>query len=75
MTLSRQSVCDIHLKGGTILGTSRGGADMAEIAHRIKLWGLKMVFVIGGNGAIHRAILSLSCAAVCTVAYMQLHSI
>ena len=55
LALSRQSVSDIHLRGGTILGTSRGGADMAEIVHRIKLWGLDMVFVIGGNGALHRA--------------------
>lgn len=51
MPLSRQFVSDIHLRGGTILGTSRGGADMKEIVHRIDLWGLNMVFVIGGNGA------------------------
>jgi 6-phosphofructokinase 1 len=50
ITLSRQFVSDIHLRGGTILGTSRGGADMKEIVHRIKLWELDMVFVIGGNG-------------------------
>eukprot|EP00892_Ulva_mutabilis_P007537 jgi/Ulvmu1/5155/UM021_0172.1 len=50
MPLSRQFVSDIHLRGGTILGTSRGGADMKEIVHRIDLWGLNMVFVIGGNG-------------------------
>jgi hypothetical protein len=31
-------------------GTSRGGADMKEIVRRIDLWGLNMVFVIGGNG-------------------------
>ena len=58
MPLSRQFVSHIHLRGGTILGTSRGGADMAEIVHRIKLWGLDMVFVIGGNGAVHRVMLS-----------------
>lgn len=51
MPLSRQFVSDIHLRGGTILGTSRGGADMKEIVHRIDLWDLNMVFVIGGNGA------------------------
>ena len=51
MQLTRREVEGIHLRGGTILGTSRGGADMAEIVHRIKLWGLDMVFVIGGNGA------------------------
>jgi hypothetical protein len=31
-------------------GTSRGGADIAEIVRRIDLWGLDMVFVVGGNG-------------------------
>lgn len=40
----------IQLKGGTVLGTSRGGADVKEIVHRIKLWNLDMVFVVGGNG-------------------------
>lgn len=48
--LSREEVDGIHLKGGTLLGTSRGGADIKEIVHRIDLWGLDMVFVIGGNG-------------------------
>lgn len=63
MALSRKFVSDIHLRGGTILGTSRGGADMKEIVHRIKLWGLNMVFVIGGNGADFRDALSLACSA------------
>lgn len=31
-------------------GTSRGGADVKEIVKRIDLWGLNMVFVVGGNG-------------------------
>jgi 6-phosphofructokinase 1 len=31
-------------------GTSRGGADIQEIVRRIDLWGLDMVFVVGGNG-------------------------
>ncbi len=33
-----------------VQGTSRGGADVKEIVKRIKLWGLNMVFVVGGNG-------------------------
>jgi 6-phosphofructokinase 1 len=66
ITLSRQFVSDIHLKGGTILGTSRGGADMKEIVHRIKLWGLNMVFVIGGNGVswLHLILRSCTCMFV-----------
>nr|WHU05653.1 6-phosphofructokinase 1 [Chromochloris zofingiensis] len=50
VTLTRKSVDGIHLKGGTILGTSRGGASIQEIVRRIDLWGLDMVFVVGGNG-------------------------
>lgn len=61
MPLSRQFVSDIHLRGGTILGTSRGGADMKEIVHRINLWGLDMVFVIGGNGMPTSSELHSSC--------------
>lgn len=49
--MSNAFVDGVHLKGGTILGTSRGGADIEKIVHRIDLWGLDMVFVIGGNGA------------------------
>lgn len=50
ITLTRDTVDGIHLKGGTMLGTSRGGANIKEIVRRIDLWGLDMVFVIGGNG-------------------------
>jgi Phosphofructokinase len=51
VVMDRHFVDGIHLKGGTVLGTSRGGADIKQIVHRIKLWALDMVFVIGGNGA------------------------
>ncbi|KAI8467582.1 MAG: phosphofructokinase family protein [Monoraphidium minutum] len=50
VTLTRRVVDGIHLKGGTMLGTSRGGANIEEIVRRIDLWGLDMVFVVGGNG-------------------------
>lgn len=33
-----------------VQGTSRGGASIQEIVRRIDLWGLDMVFVVGGNG-------------------------
>jgi len=48
--LTAQNVDGIHLTGGTVLGTSRGGATVKEIVSRISLWGLNMVFVVGGNG-------------------------
>ncbi|KAK9808540.1 hypothetical protein WJX73_006509 [Symbiochloris irregularis] len=50
INLSRHKVDGIHLRGGTLLGTSRGGADVKEIVRRIDLWGVNMLFVVGGNG-------------------------
>jgi len=48
--LDRRAVDGIHLRGGTILGTSRGNADVPEIVSRLDLWGVNMLFVLGGNG-------------------------
>lgn len=48
--MTRRSVEGVHLEGGTMLGTSRGGADMRQIVKQIDLWGIDMVFVVGGNG-------------------------
>lgn len=31
-------------------GTSRGNAKMPDIVERLRLWGINMLFVIGGNG-------------------------
>lgn len=50
VVLTQKYVEGIQLKGGTILGTSRGGADIKEIVKRIDMWALDMVFVVGGNG-------------------------
>jgi len=50
IALKRELVDSIHLKGGTMLGTSRGGADICRIVRRLDLWGLNMLFVLGGNG-------------------------
>jgi 6-phosphofructokinase 1 len=48
--LTPDRVQGIHLDGGTILGTSRGGADIPEIVRRLALWGVTQLFVVGGNG-------------------------
>jgi 6-phosphofructokinase 1 len=48
--LSRAAVDGIQLRGGTVLGTSRGGARVRDIVERLRLWGINMLFVIGGNG-------------------------
>lgn len=50
VTLTRKYVEGIQLEGGTMLGTSRGGADIKEIVKRIDMWGIDMLFVVGGNG-------------------------
>lgn len=50
IVLTKRSVEGIHLEGGTILGTSRGGADLKKIVKQIDLWGIDMCFVVGGNG-------------------------
>lgn len=48
--LGRSQVDGIQLKGGTMLGTSRGNARIKDIVDRLRLWGINMLFVIGGNG-------------------------
>jgi 6-phosphofructokinase 1 len=50
MVLTTATVDNIQLQGGTILGTSRGGANIREIVKRIDMWGVDMLFVVGGNG-------------------------
>ncbi|KAL0041905.1 hypothetical protein WJX79_008483 [Trebouxia sp. C0005] len=50
INLNKRVVQNIHLQGGTMLGTSRGGADLKEIVRRIDLWGLTHLYVVGGNG-------------------------
>eukprot|EP00891_Asterochloris_glomerata_P002507 jgi/Astpho2/2507/e_gw1.00048.51.1_t len=50
VVLTKKVVEGIQLQGGTILGTSRGGADIKEIVKRIDMWAIDMVFVVGGNG-------------------------
>ncbi|GFR51324.1 hypothetical protein Agub_g13689 [Astrephomene gubernaculifera] len=50
VVLTKRTVDGIQLQGGTILGTSRGGANIREIVKRIDMWGIDMLFVVGGNG-------------------------
>ncbi|XP_042461332.1 ATP-dependent 6-phosphofructokinase 6-like [Zingiber officinale] len=48
--LSPKSVNDIHKRGGTILGTSRGGHDTSKIVDNIQDRGINQVYIIGGDG-------------------------
>ncbi|XBI62552.1 hypothetical protein VPH35_043142 [Triticum aestivum] len=50
VTLTPKSVNDIHKRGGTILGTSRGGHDTAKIVDSLQDRGINQVYIIGGDG-------------------------
>ena len=61
--LGKDEVDGIQLKGGTVLGTSRGNAKIKDIVERLQLWGINMLFVIGGNGGNAAAhAIALECA-------------
>ncbi|KAF5461651.1 hypothetical protein F2P56_017730 [Juglans regia] len=50
ITLTPKVVDDIHKRGGTILGTSRGGHDTSKIVDSIQDRGINQVYIIGGDG-------------------------
>jgi 6-phosphofructokinase 1 len=56
MDLNPQVVEDIHQKGGTVLGSSRGGADVSAIADAIEKMNLNILFSIGGDGTTKGAL-------------------
>ncbi|ERN15213.1 ATP-dependent 6-phosphofructokinase 6 [Amborella trichopoda] len=48
--LTPKFVNDIHKRGGTIIGTSRGGHDTSKIVDSIQDRGINQVYIIGGDG-------------------------
>ncbi|XP_057501317.1 ATP-dependent 6-phosphofructokinase 3-like isoform X2 [Actinidia eriantha] len=50
ITLTPKVVNDIHKRGGTVLGTSRGGHNTAKIVDSIQDRGINQVYIIGGDG-------------------------
>ncbi|KAK9946603.1 hypothetical protein M0R45_012059 [Rubus argutus] len=48
--LTPRVVNDIHKRGGTIIGTSRGGHDTSKIVDSIHDRGINQVYIIGGDG-------------------------
>lgn len=48
--LNPKVVNDIHKRGGTVLGTSRGGHDTSKIVDSIQDRGINQVYIIGGDG-------------------------
>ncbi|KAK4280967.1 hypothetical protein QN277_012517 [Acacia crassicarpa] len=50
VNLDPKNVNDIHKRGGTVLGTSRGGHDTTKIVDNIQDRGINQVYIIGGDG-------------------------
>ncbi|CAI9100488.1 OLC1v1037603C4 [Oldenlandia corymbosa var. corymbosa] len=50
ISLTPKVVNDIHKRGGTILGTSRGGYELKKIVDSIQDRGINQVYIIGGDG-------------------------
>jgi 6-phosphofructokinase 1 len=55
VTLTPESVRDIHTRGGTVLGTSRGNQDPQDMVDTLARLGIRILFVIGGDGSLRGA--------------------
>jgi 6-phosphofructokinase 1 len=55
LVLSRDVVADIHNRGGTVLGTSRGNQDPQRMVATLERLGISLLFVIGGDGTLRGA--------------------
>ncbi len=55
MELTPSLVDTINENGGTILGSSRGQQDPAEIVDCLERMGINILFVIGGDGSMRGA--------------------
>lgn len=53
--LTPESVRDINVDGGTVLGTSRGPQDPHEVVDCLERLGINILFVIGGDGSMRGA--------------------
>lgn len=53
--LTPQYVQQIHLYGGTILGTSRGNQDVKEMVCTLERHNINILFTIGGDGTLRGA--------------------
>ena len=49
------SVENIHLTGGSILGSSRGNQDIGQIVDTLQILNVNILFCIGGDGTLHGA--------------------
>ncbi|UCG13824.1 MAG: ATP-dependent 6-phosphofructokinase [Deltaproteobacteria bacterium] len=55
MELNPAAVEDIHQKGGTILGSSRGPQDVSEMVDTLERMNVGILFTIGGDGTLRGA--------------------
>jgi 6-phosphofructokinase 1 len=55
LELTPESVHRIHESGGSILGSSRGPQDVAEMVDYLKELGIGILFAIGGDGTLRGA--------------------
>ena len=55
MELNPESVRDIHERGGTILGSSRGPQDVGEMVDTLERMNVGLLFTIGGDGTLRGA--------------------
>jgi len=55
LQLTPEAVSNIHTFGGTMLGTSRGPQNPAEMVDALELLGVDILFVIGGDGTLKGA--------------------
>ena len=55
LMLDPDVVEDIHQVGGTILGSSRGAQDTAQIVNTLSRLSINMLFCIGGDGTLRAA--------------------
>jgi 6-phosphofructokinase 1 len=53
--LTPEMVSDIHIAGGTILGTSRGNQDVCKIVDTMEIMNINILFCIGGDGTLRGA--------------------
>jgi 6-phosphofructokinase 1 len=53
--LTPESVVNIHDRGGTVLGSSRGPQDIGEIIDSLERMNIGLLFMIGGDGTLTAA--------------------
>ena len=53
--LTPDAVEDIHSRGGSILGSSRGHQDVNKMVDRLMNFGISVLFCIGGDGTLRAA--------------------